>query len=431
MSMATLILLAIVAFSLLVFAYSLLSRRLGDTVVTGPMFFVVAGLILGPVGLGMLDFSSQSTLVLAIAAIALVLVLFTDAARINLRALTGDRNLPLRLLVIGLPLTIAAGAAIAMLIFTTLTLAEAALIGAILAPTDASLGMAVVNSPKVPARIRQALNVESGLNDGGAIPFFALFLVLAEATTEGFPPGTWGVFALQQIGLGILVGAVAGIAGSLLIQRSVKLGWMKSEFTWIAFLALAVLSFFVADITGGSGFIAAFVAGLVAAAAGGGIEESVIEFSSVTGEILSYGIFFIFGLAVAGVLSQVTAPVLLYAVLSLTLVRMAPVALSLALTRLKAPSVAFIGWFGPRGLASIVLLLIAMDEAPGIPGLPTVSLVVATTVLLSVFAHGITANPAIGRYAKFIARLPVDAPERREVLLEVPTREGTPGTGKS
>ncbi|MDD1653215.1 MAG: cation:proton antiporter, partial [Methanomicrobiales archaeon] len=273
--MVTLILAAIIAFSLLVLAYSLVSRRLGDTVVTGPMFFVAAGLILGPVGLGMLDFSSQSTL---------VLVLFTDAARINLRALTGDKNLPLRLLVIGLPLTIAAGAAGAMLIFTTLTLAEAALIGAILAPTDASLGMAVVNSPRVPARIRQALNVESGLNDGGAIPFFAMFLVLAEAATEDLPAGTWTVFALQQIGLGILVGAVAGIVGSLLIQRSVKLGWMKSEFTWIAFLALAVLSFFVADITGGSGFIAAFVAGLVAAAAGGGIEESVIEFSSVTGE---------------------------------------------------------------------------------------------------------------------------------------------------
>lgn len=429
--MVTLILAAIVAFSLLVFAYSLVSHRLENTVVTGPMFFVAAGLILGPVGLGLLDFSSQSTLILAIAAIALVLVLFTDAARIDLRALKGDKNLPLRLLVIGLPLTIAAGAAGAMLLFTTLTLAEAALIGAILAPTDASLGIAIVNSPKVPARIRQALNVESGLNDGGSIPFFALFLVLAEATTEGLSPSSWGVFALQQIGMGILVGAVAGIAGSLLIQRSVKQGWMRGEFTWIAFLALALLSFFIADVTGGSGFIAAFVAGLVAAAAGGGVEESVIQFSSVNGEILTFGIFFIFGLVAAGMLSRITAPVFLYAVLSLTLVRMVPVAISLALTRLSAPSVAFIGWFGPRGLASIVLLLIAMDEAPGIPGLPTISLVVATTVLLSVFAHGITANPAIGRYAKMVARLPANAPERREVLLEVPTREGSPGTGKS
>jgi NhaP-type Na+/H+ or K+/H+ antiporter len=430
MSMVTLILAAVIAFALLVLAYALVSHRLGDTVVTGPMFFVAAGLILGPVGLGVINFSAGSTLILAIAAIALVFVLFTDAARINLRALTGDRNLPLRLLAIGLPLTILAGAAGAMLLFTTLTIAEAALLGSILAPTDASLGIAIVNSPLVPARIRQALNVESGLNDGGAIPFFALFLVLAEATTEGQPAGAWAVFALQQIGLGILAGAAIGIAGSLLIQRSRKEGWMRGEFTWIAFLALALLSFFIADALGGSGFIAAFVAGLLAAAIGGGVEESVIEFSSVTGEILSFGIFFIFGLVAAGMLTRITAPVLLYAVLSLTLVRMVPVALSLAGTHLKPSSVAFIGWFGPRGLASIVLLLIAMDEAPGIPGLSTIALVVATTILLSVFAHGITANPAIGRYAKLVARLPADAPERREVLHEVPTRAGGPGTGK-
>jgi NhaP-type Na+/H+ or K+/H+ antiporter len=273
--------------------------------------------------------------------------------------------------------------------------------------------------------------VESGLNDGGAIPFFALFLVLAEATTEGQPAGAWAVFALQQIGLGILAGAAIGIAGSLLIQRSRKEGWMRGEFTWIAFLALALLSFFIADALGGSGFIAAFVAGLLAAAIGGGVEESVIEFSSVTGEILSFGIFFIFGLVAAGMLTRITAPVLLYAVISLTLVRMLPVALSLAGTRLSASSVAFIGWFGPRGLASIVLLLIAMDEAPGIPGLSTIALVVATTILLSVFAHGISANPVIGRYAKLVARLPADAPERKEVALEVPTRQGTPGTGES
>jgi len=427
--MLTLILAAVVAFALLVFAYSLFSHRLENTVITGPMFFVAAGLILGPVGLGMLDFSSRSSLILAIAAIALVLVLFTDAARIDLRALKGDRNLPLRLLAIGLPLTILAGAAGAMLLFTTLTLAEAALLGSILAPTDAGLGQAIVNSPRVPARIRQALNVESGLNDGGAIPFFAMFLVLAEATTEGLPPGTWTVFALQQIGLGLLVGALAGIAGSLLIRRSVKQGWMRDEFTWIAFLALAILSFFVADIAGGSGFIAVFVAGLVAAAVGGGVEESVIQFSSATGEILSFGIFFIFGLVAAGMLTRITAPVLLYAVISLTLVRMVPVAISLAGTHLKPSSVAFIGWFGPRGLASIVLILIAMDEAPGIPGLPTIGIIVATTILLSVFAHGITANPVISRYAKLVARLPADAPERREVL-EVPTREGGPGTGR-
>jgi len=287
-----------------------------------------------------------------------------------------------------------------------------------------------VNSSRVPARIRQALNVESGLNDGGAIPFFALFLVMAEATGEGIPAGQWVIFALEQIGLGILVGAAVGYLGSLLIQRGVAKGWMRGEFTWIGFFALALISFAAASLVGGSGFIAAFVGGLAAAAAGAGIGESVIEFTEAGGQVLSLGVFFIFGLLVAGLLSGVTGTVILYAILSLTLVRMVPVAISLVRARLSTSSLVFLGWFGPRGLASIVLLLIVMDEAPEIPGLSTIRLVVGTTVLVSVFAHGITANPAIRRYAAHVERLPADAPERRKVF-EVPTRTGYPGTKKS
>ena len=424
-----LILAGILAFSLIIFVYSLVARPLGESIITAPMVFVAAGLALGPSELDVLSFSAHSSLFLIFAEIALVLVLFSDAARIDPRALKGNKNLPARLLIIGLPLTIFAGCLGSVLLFTALALPEAALIGTILAPTDAGLGQAIVASPKVPVRIRQALNVESGLNDGGTMPFFFLFLALAEASAEGIPASQWLILALEQIGLGILVGAACGYIGSSLIQKGVKKGWMKGEFTWIGFFALALISFVTADAVGGSGFIAAFVGGLAAAAAGEGIGESVIEFTEAGGQILSLGVFFVFGLLAADLLSGITGTILLYAVLSLTLVRMVPVAISLAGTHLSPASVGFIGWFGPRGLASIVLLFIVYDEASGISGLSTITLVVGATILLSVFAHGLTANPAINRYAKLIGKLPQDAPERMEVH-EVPTRTWYPGAGK-
>jgi NhaP-type Na+/H+ or K+/H+ antiporter len=428
--MVPLILLGILAFSLIIFAYSLFARPLDESIITAPMVFVAAGLVLGSFGLDVLDFDSHSSLFLIFAEIALVLVLFADAARIDPRALKGNTNLPLRLLVIGLPLTILAGSVGAILLFTSIALPEAALIGTILAPTDAGLGQAIVNSPKVPARIRQALNVESGLNDGGAIPFFFLFLAFAEASAEGIPASQWVIFAIEQIGVGILMGAAVGYIGSTLIQKGVEKGWMRGEFARIGFLALALISFVAASAAGGSGFIAAFVGGLAAAAAGKGVGESVIEFTETGGQILSLGVFFVFGLLAADLLSGITGTILLYAILSLTLVRMVPVAVSLIRAHLSPASIAFLGWFGPRGLASIVLLFIVYDEASAIPGIQTVTLVVGATVLLSVFAHGITANPAINRYAKLVENLPQDAPERM-VVHEVPARTWYPGSGKS
>jgi NhaP-type Na+/H+ or K+/H+ antiporter len=196
---------------------------------------------------------------------------------------------------------------------------------------------------------------------------------------------------------------------------------MRGRFQWIGFLALAVISFAVATAVGGSGFIAAFVGGLATTYTGRGVGESIIEFTSTGGEIFSLGVFFIFGIISASLLSGITQTVILYALLSLTLIRLLPVALSLKNTGLQTDSVIFIGWFGPRGLASIVLLLITLNEAPTIPGLQTIAVVVSTTVLFSVFAHGISANPAITWYAGKMASLPADAPELKEVV-ESPTR---------
>ena len=410
------ILLGFIIFSLAIFVYSLLSHRIEGSIITAPMIFVAIGMLASPDGFDILPIGANSELILVFAEIALVLILFSDAARIDFTTLKGNRSYPSRLLGIGLPLTIFLGAVIAILVFTDLSLPEAALIGAILAPTDAGLGQVIVNSSKVPARIRQALNVESGLNDGGAIPFFAFFLVLAQAEESNIPASQWVVFAFEQIGFGILVGLIVGLAGGYLVNKAIEKGLMRGRFQWIGFLALAVMSFVAATAVGGSGFIAAFVGGFATTLTGRGVGESIIEFTSTGGEICSLGVFFIFGVIAASLMSGITQTVILYAVLSLTLIRILPVAFSLKNTGLQSDSIWFIGWFGPRGLASIVLLLITLNEAPGIPGLQTIAVVVSTTVLFSVFAHGITANPAITWYARKIATLPADAPELKEVV---------------
>ncbi|MDD1696723.1 MAG: cation:proton antiporter [Methanoregula sp.] len=419
--MLSLILVGAIIFSIAIFLYSLVSHRIEGSIITAPMIFVGIGLLVSPDGLDYISLGATNELVLIFAEIALVLILFSDAARIDFTTLKGNRNLPSRLLGLGLPLTIFAGAVTAILFFTDLALPEAALIGAILAPTDAGLGQVIVNSPKVPARIRQALNVESGLNDGGAIPFFAFFLVLADAEKDNIPASQWVLFAAEQIGLGILVGLIVGLLGGYLVNKAIDKGLMRGRFSWIGFLALAIISFVAADAVGGSGFIAAFVGGLATSVTGKHVGESIIEFTATGGEIFSLAVFFIFGILSASLLPGITLVIIIYAVLSLTLIRMLPVAISLVKTRLRPESVIFIGWFGPRGLASIVLLLITLNNAPGIPGLQTIAVVVSTTILISVFAHGVSANPVINWYAGKIASLPADAPELKEVA-ESPTR---------
>jgi NhaP-type Na+/H+ or K+/H+ antiporter len=419
--MTSAIFVGLIIFSIAIFAYSLISHRIEGSMFTAPMIFVGIGMLVSPEGFDIVSIGANNEIILAFAEIALVLILFSDAARIDFRSLKGNWSYPSRLLGIGLPLTIFLGAVIAILCFTDLALPEAALIGAILAPTDAGLGQVIVNSPKVPARIREALNVESGLNDGGAIPFFAFFLVLADAEKANLPASQWVVFACEQIGLGILIGLIVGLLGGYLVNMAREKGLMTGRFQWIGFLALAVISYVAATAVGGSGFIAAFVGGFATTLTGRGVGESIIEFTSTEGEIFGLGVFFIFGIIAASLIPGITAVVIFYAVLSLTLIRIVPVAVSFIKSGLRSESVIFMGWFGPRGLASIVLMLITLNDAPGIPGLPIIAVVVSTTVLLSVFAHGITANPAITWYARKMASLSPDAPELKEVK-EQPTR---------
>ena len=297
--MTEFVLLFILAFAAIVLLYSLISRRLEGTVITAQMVFVAAGLLLSPAALGLIDTGEGTGTILIIAEIALVLTLFSDAARIDFKALLRGRMLPIRLLVIGLPLTILLGGLVAAGMLPDITLAEAALIGAVLAPTDAALGQAIVTNRRIPVKIRQALNVESGLNDGGAIPFFYFFLAIAVAEASGAPEQSLAMSALVLIGIGIVVGLVVGFLGTWLVDAAEKRGWMTGTFKWIAFLALALIAWVTAESLGGSGFIAAFVGGLAVAASGRDIGEAALEFAETEGQVLNLAVFFILGLFAA------------------------------------------------------------------------------------------------------------------------------------
>jgi NhaP-type Na+/H+ or K+/H+ antiporter len=281
--------------------------------------------------------------------------------------------------------------------FRNIELAEAGLIGAVLAPTDASLGQAIVKNERIPDRIRQALDVESGLNDGGAVPFFALFLIIAQAEAEHIPLDSWLTFAAEQIVIGIVIGVIAGLVGGWLLNKATGKAWMERGFQPIALIALALATWLIANSQGGSGFIAAYIAGLMLATTRSRVAQESIELSGTEAEALGLGVFFILGLAMASIFPALDLVIVIYAVLSLTVVRMVPVALSLLGTRLDLRSVLFMGWFGPRGLASIVLMLTAMGLTPEIPGIGVITAAVFTTVLIIIFAHGITVVPAIDR----------------------------------
>jgi len=421
--MAEEVIIFLAAFVAVLFLFSLVSRRIEGTFLTAPMVFLTTGLLLGPGGIDLVTLTAEREFVLLIAEIALVLTLFSDASRINLRALKGSGDLPARLLVIGLPLTIAAGIVVGVLLFSDLTLLEAGILACLLSPTDAALGEAIVSSEKVPLRIRQALNVEAGLNDGAVIPVLTVLVTIAITEELQLTPGFWIVSAIVQIGLAVIVGAMVGLAGGWLMNRAVEHGWMEQIYEWIALMGIAIIAWILADLLGASGFIAAFIAGFFAGAVYRNVVRSLVDFTEAEGEILGHAIFFILGILSYVLIQHFSLVLALYAVLSLTFVRMLPVAIALIGSRLGTATVLFLGWFGPRGLASIVLLLTVLGEAGTLPGMQTISLAVTATVILSVFAHGISANPAIKRYTRYAETLQDTAPEKEEVP-ELPDRRG-------
>ncbi|RMH15356.1 MAG: sodium:proton antiporter [Acidobacteria bacterium] len=412
---------AVVALAIL--AFGLVSARAQRGLLTPPMAFVLFGFAVGPGGFDLLHLEVDGAAVHLLAEITLVLVLFADATRIDVKLLRREHDLPLRLLAVGMPLTIVAGTAAGLVFLPGLSFWEAALLAAILAPTDAALGQAVVANDKVPARIRQALNVESGLNDGIALPVvLVLFSVAcASAGQESIP--YWLGFAALQLTVGPLAGVLVGLAGGRLVDAASSRGWMTETFQELAAIALALLAFATAELAHGNGFIAAFCAGLVL----GNTARAVCtleRFADAEGQLLTLLVFLIFGAdLVPQALAHANWPTVAYAVVILTAARMVPVALSLLGKGLQPATVLFLGWFGPRGLASILFALLVI-EAPGGAQHEALIPIVMLTVLISVLAHGITASPLAERYARRLAGR--DMPEHAPVS-ELPLRPRRPG----
>ncbi len=412
---------ATVALAILIFG--LVSGRLQRTIVTAPMVFVALGLLTGAWGLGVIHLSIESGLLPILGELTLILILFTDASRIDLKLLRLEHDIPVRLLVAGLPLTILLGLGIAVVLFGKLEFWEAAVLAVMLAPTDAALGQAVVSSTRVPVRIRQALNVESGLNDGIVLPIILLFLSLASAEESAGNTGYWIRFTALQLVVGPVIGVVVGYAGGKLVARATKSGWMNDAFQRLSALGLALLAYAAAQLLGGNGFIAAFVAGLTVGNTSRAVCHCLFEFAEAEGQLLTLLVFMAFGaVIVPEAFRHLSWQAFLYAGMSLTVVRMIPTGLSLIGMRLKTESVLFLGWFGPRGLASILFSLLLLEEF-NLNGGEEIITVVMLTVLVSVFAHGVTAVPWANWYAARAEEIKEgsETPEHVEVS-EMPVR---------
>jgi NhaP-type Na+/H+ or K+/H+ antiporter len=402
----------LIVVALAIVGYAVVSKRLSTTPFSGPLLFMVVGVLIGPSALALIHGAFDTQVIEWLLEGALALVLFTDALGISSGDWRAKGRVPLRLLVIGMPLTIVLGWLAARALLPPMDIWEAALIGICLAPTDAALGQAVVTSRKVPELIRQSLNIESGLNDGLALPFFVLALAAAAEAEHVGTEGVAEVF-LRSLVLAALIGAVVGWAGALMLSLARERGWVGREWSQIGTLGLVILAFTATDHVGGSGFIATWVAGVAFGRATHGRLADAAMLSEDLGGLLATVSFLGFGAVLLGpILGHVTWQIVVYAILSLTVIRLVPVAISLIGSGFARPTYLFVGWFGPRGLASIVFGLFVAEEA-----LPNGSIILDTvfvTVALSVILHGVSAVWGAARYGRWYEGASSSDPQRPE-----------------
>jgi NhaP-type Na+/H+ or K+/H+ antiporter len=408
-----------------VLAYAATSRGLSRAAITPAIYFTVAGLVAGW-WLGLIDPGSEGLKLLAEA--TLTLVLFADASRISVRTLRGELAVPVRLLGIGLPLTLVAGTLAGFGVLPGLTLVEALVLSTMLACTDAALGQAVVTDERVPSRIRQGLNVESGLNDGLCVPLFLIALAIAETEDTALTGREALRIVVEEIGFGALGGIVAGLIGVVALRAGLRRAQLEKDWTQILTVATAILAASLSAALGGSMFIGAFVAGLTFGTlrknAGGDVSRLLDE----GGGLLNAVTFVVFGAAILGPsLDALSWRYAAYAVVSLTVVRMIPVAIALAGTRARPQTIAFVGWFGPRGLASIVFGVLLVEDA-SLPGERTMLLATVATVALSVVAHGLSAGPLTTLYTQWYARHPRGEQSMESVVVATLSTRAILGT---
>jgi NhaP-type Na+/H+ or K+/H+ antiporter len=383
--------LAILAVFILV--YSATAGRLEKLPISGAILALGFGLACGPLGLGIFTLNVHDELLRTMAELTLALVLFTDAAQADLDVLKISLQIPGRLLLVGLPLTILMGFSLGVLIFPGIPLFEIAVLATMLAPTDAALGKAVVTNMSVPAALREGLNVESGFNDGICVPVLLVFLALAtHAVTHesGFHLAL--LLVMREIGIGAAVGLLLTTSSVWALRKCAQRNWITATWRQLPVPALAFLCFAMAQILGGSGFIAAFSGGILFGGLLKSYKGDLLRAAEGAGDTLSLITWMTFGSVVVGqVVGKFSWSILLYSVLSLTVIRMLPVYLSFAGMTMSTGRKLFVGWFGPRGLASVVFAFMVLHR--NLPNGEELALTVACTIILSILAHGFSANP--------------------------------------
>ncbi|MFM8914409.1 MAG: cation:proton antiporter, partial [Flammeovirgaceae bacterium] len=386
----------------LIILFGLFSHKSEHSIITPPMVFVLVGVLVSLTDLELLAAGTKAPYVKILAELALIFILFVDASTLNLKRVIRERQLPLRLLGIGLPLTMLAGFAVAWLLFPQQNLWQLLLLALILSPTDAALGQAVVTSSRLPEKVRQTINVESGLNDGIALPPILVCLaVLSGAHGEQAGASYWLVFVLKQFVFGTTIGIGVGWLGGWLIRTAREAGWMNNLYTKLSSLALAILAYSLAEYLHGNGFIAAYFSGLLLGYMAESIREQVQEFGEAESHIMTLMIFLLFGMLLVPKVWGYWSDwrVMTYALLSLTVIRVIPAYTSLAGTDLPSGIKWFIGWFGPRGIASVLYLIMAILQLGG-DGYEIIISTVTLTVLLSIVSHGVSAVPLSRTFGK-------------------------------
>ena len=387
-------------FALFVFCYSLVAGRVERAAASGPIIFVASGFLMGPMGLAWFDGSITIDELRFLADLTLALILFIDAANADLAVLKRQFLIPSRMLLIGLPGVIFLGTLAAALLFDNLSLFEAAILGTMLAATDAALGKAVVTNKVVPQKIREGLNFESGLNDGLCVPILLVFIALAiDSGSEGGSTLLALELVAKELGIGLVVGLGLTSVAAWAMRWCDDQGWLTEIWKQVTVVALAITCFTVAQSLHGSGYIAAFVGGLVFGFKAKEATHELVLAAEGVGETLALLTWFAFGTTIIGQsFKYFTWEMLVFALLSLTLIRMLPIYLSLSGTGESTSSKLFLGWFGPRGLASIVFGIIVINK--GVPESHFIAMVVVLTVFFSLVAHGVSANP----FARLLGR---------------------------
>ena len=386
--------------SLVILGYGLFSKLLAKYNISGPMIFTIVGVLFSPMVFGGKPLNANAESVQILAEITLIVVLFSDAAALNLQQLKAHWRLPVRLLFVALPMTILFATLTAMWFYPHEPTLYALLLALILAPTDAALGKIVVSDERIPSTVRNTINVESGLNDGIVFPVLLTVLTMISSNSATAESG-WMAYIAQQIAIGAVAGAFAGWAGAKIMMQAHQRGWMVHQYSNLAPIALAILSFYFSEHFGGNGYIAAFFAGLFLGNTSELLREHVESFAESEGELFIMVSFLIFGMVfVPASLPYWDFKAFAFALLSLTVLRMVPVLLSFGFFKVDFSTRLFYGWFGPRGIASILYILVAVHQLGGVEGHEEIFAVASLTVVLSIFLHGLSAQPLAILYAK-------------------------------